>query len=247
MSTVLSSPSLAQAERVLADALAGDDRGVVTVVGECSVEYEGRAASSLAPGVRLLVVKPDGTTLVHAREQHDPVNWQPPGSELELVLDSGLLRVTATRSSPAEQLDVWFSSVSHVTISPVDTHTESEDAFEVVGTEEDLRERLLQRPAEVEAGFTPMAIERETTAGPVDIYGKDGEGRPTVVELKRRRVGPDAVGQLERYVGALDRELASTRTVRGILVAPSITARAAELIEQNDALTHVSVAPQVED
>jgi len=241
MSTVLSSPSLAQAERVVTDALGGD--GVITIVGECSVEYDGRAASSLAPGVRLVVLKPDGTTLVHAREQHDPVNWQPPGSEIDLVLDSGLMRVTATRSSPDERLDVWFSEVAHVAVSPVETHTDEEDAFEVTGTEEDLRERLLQRPAEIEPGFTPMAIERETAAGPVDIYGKDAADRPTVVELKRRRVGPDAVGQLERYVDALDRELASTRAVRGILVAPSVTERARQLVARNESLEHVAVEP----
>ena len=69
-----------------------------------------------------------------------------------------------------------------------------------------------------------------TTAGAVDIYGKDADGTPTIVELKRRRVGPDAVGQLNRYVNALKRDLAAGRSVRGLLVAPSVTERAQELL-----------------
>ena len=76
--------------------------------------------------------------------------------------------------------------------------------------------------------------ERETSAGPVDIYGKDADGTPTIVALKRRRVGPDAVGQLNRYVAALDRDLPVKSPVRGLLVAPSVTERAEELLATED-------------
>ncbi|MDR9381179.1 MAG: endonuclease NucS, partial [Natronomonas sp.] len=38
------------------------DRGaLVTCFGRCAVEYEGRAASKLAPGDRHVMLKPDGT------------------------------------------------------------------------------------------------------------------------------------------------------------------------------------------
>jgi RecB family endonuclease NucS len=79
-----------------------------------------------------------------------------------------------------------------------------------------------------------MMTERETPAGAGDIYGKDVDGTPTIVELKRRRVGPDAVGQLNRYVDALERDLAVGRSVRGILVAPSVTERAERLLATED-------------
>ena len=74
--------------------------------------------------------------------------------------------------------------------------------------------------------------ERKTAAGAIDIYGKDANEIPTVVELKRRRVGPDAAGQLNRYVNALRRELPVERSVRGILVAPSVTDRAERLLAE---------------
>ena len=85
-----------------------------------------------------------------------------------------------------------------------------------------------------------------TTAGAVDIYGKDADGTPTIVELKRRRVGPDAVGQLNRYVNALKRDLAAGRSVRGLLVAPSVTERAQELLTTEE-LEFVSLTTEGAD
>ena len=85
----------------------------------------------------------------------------------------------------------------------------------------------------------------------MDIFGVDDEGAPVVVELKRRRVGPDAVGQLARYVRALEEELGAERererdapdtAVRGVLVAPSVTDRAAERLADRG-FDHVALDP----
>ena len=215
------------------------DRGeLVTVFGRCTVEYDGRAASSLGAGDRLLILKPDGTALVHTDEQRTPVNWQPPGSEHHVAVRDGRLRVRSERESPDETLDVRFERVEQVSALPV-TGGRSVDVY---GSEEDLRQRILDEPALVEPGFEPEATERETAAGPVDVFGHDDEGRPVIVELKRRRVGPDAAGQLGRYVEALSRELPDGVEVRGILVAPSVTDRARELLAEKG-LAHVAVEP----
>lgn len=87
--------------------------------------------------------------------------------------------------------------------------------------------------------------ERATPAGAVDIYGEDSAGRAVVVELKRRRVGPDAVSQLRRYVDALERDLHADAAVRGILVAPSVTDRASRLLSDHG-LEFVSLEPPAE-
>jgi hypothetical protein len=92
--------------------------------------------------------------------------------------------------------------------------------------EADLRDRIFETLSLIEDGFRPEAKEYETPAGPVDIWGYDAEGRPATFELKRRRVGPDAVSQLRRYVETVDAD------VRGILVAPSVTERAEGLLEE---------------
>ncbi|WP_181685785.1 endonuclease NucS [Halorhabdus salina] len=207
----------------------GVDHGeMVTVVGRCTVEYDGRATSTLGPGERLLILKPDGTALVHTDEGHQPVNWQPPGSTHEVEVVDGRLYIESHRTGPDEELQVTFEEIQHVTRVDV---TDPED-LSLSGTEADLRERVLANPDLIEPRFEPRSTERQTPAGAVDIYGEDEAGRAVVVELKRRRVGPDAVGQLDRYVQALARDLHADRKIRGILVAPSATDRAQQLLAQ---------------
>jgi RecB family endonuclease NucS len=242
---------------------------MVSVFGRCEVEYEGRASSYLGPGDRLVVLKPDGTLLVHTGEQRTPVNWQPPGCEHAASLRGGRLALGSTRETPAETIDVTFDAVHSVSRYRLDDPEE----LELSGTEADLRERVLAEPSLVEDGFEPAATERATTAGAADVVGTDADGRTTVVELKRRRVGPDAVGQLRRYVDALRREAATAEAadtetgveagsevggvdasdagkarsdgggeVRGILVAPSVTDRARRLLDE-EGLEFRSLAP----
>jgi RecB family endonuclease NucS len=245
-------PSPADALAVCERALARD--ALLTVFGRCSVEYEGRASSSLGPGDRLLVCKPDGSVLVHTDEGQQPVNWQPPGCTVEPVLvdadgtrdgdaaAGGCLRVRSERSTPAEELTVTFERVAQVSAYDVVDPEE----LALAGTEADLRERVLADPDLVEPGFTPLATERQTPAGAVDVYGEDADGRTVVLELKRRRVGPDAVGQLSRYVDALRRDLHDDAAVRGVLVAPSVTDRARQLLAE-EGLEFVSLEPLEND
>jgi RecB family endonuclease NucS len=229
-------PSPVEAVEVLESAIAMG--GMVTIVGECEVEYDGRASSYLSPGDRLVILKPDGTLLVHTDSKHEPVNWQPPGCTHRVSLENDHLHVQSLRSSPAEQVEIAFESIAQ--LSTFELADESTLALE--GTEEDLRKRIFAEPELIEEGFQPLTRERETSAGPVDIYGKDREGRPVIIELKRRRVGPDAVGQLTRYVAAMDSDLPVDTTPRGILIAPSVTDRAKRLLDSEE-LESVSLAP----
>jgi len=207
----------------------GVERGaLVTLFGACRVEYEGRAASSLGTGDRHVTLKPDGAALVHTDEGQQPVNWQPPGCDHSVAAEDERLVVRSDRTSPDEELEVVFETVVHA--AAFDGSDPEELA--VTGTEADLKERVLDEPERIEPGFTPLATERETPAGAVDVYGEDADGRTVVLELKRRRVGPDAVGQLARYVEALGRDLHADSEVRGILVAPSVTDRARSLLAE---------------
>jgi len=219
------------------------DRGaVVALFGRCTVDYEGRAASTLGPGDRLVVLKPDGTALVHTDEGHQPVNWQPPGSEHTVTVESvdgaDRLVLTSERANPDERLRVVFRRVDHAAV--YDATDPGELALS--GTEADLKNRVLEEPDLVEPGFKPRATERDTPAGAVDVFGVDRDGARVVLELKRRRVGPDAVSQLNRYVDALRRELHAGATVRGVLVAPSMTDRARELLAERG-LEFVALEP----
>jgi len=254
--TSVHDPSHREALWELEDAFERGD--LVSLFGRCTVSYAGRAASDLGPGDRLVVLKPDGAALVHTDEGRQPVNWQPPGSEHRGAVRDGRLRVRSTRSGPEETLTVRFSTVHQLSAMTV---TGGRD-LTLHGSEEDLRTRILERPELVEAGFEPRETERPSSAGPMDIFGVDADGTPVVVELKRRRVGPDAVGQLARYVRALREELGievsdgevdddeteadDPPSVRGILVAPSVTDRAAERLADRG-FGHVALEPMAEE
>jgi len=217
----------------------GTERGLLmTLFGRCRVEYDGRAASTLGFGDRLVILKPDGTVLVHTDEGHQPVNWQPPGCTHEIKKQDGLVVIESHRENPDEELIVRFDQVTHATAFEA---TDTEE-LQLHGTEADLRDQILEEPDLIEPGFEPLSTERETAAGAVDIYGTDSDENAVVVELKRRRVGPDAVSQLNRYVETLERELHAETTVRGILVAPSVTDRASELLAERN-LEFVSLTP----
>jgi RecB family endonuclease NucS len=230
-------PAAGEAAAFVRDAL--ECGALVTLFGRCTVEYEGRAASTLGPGDRHLMLKPDGTALVHGEEGQKPMNWQPPGCVHTCRAADDALLVESRRTNPDERLSVRFSAVAHAAAFDVS----DPESPEVVGTEADLKERILGSPELVEAGFRPLATERDTPAGAVDVYGKDDRGRTVVLELKRRRVGPDAVGQLNRYVEALERDLHADAEIRGILVAPSVTERAEALLREED-LEFVPLSPQ---
>ena len=234
--TTLHQPTHREALWELEDAFERGD--LLTVFGRCTVEYDGRAASSLGLGRRLLLLKPDGAALVHTDEKQKPVNWQPPGSEHHAAVRDGHLRVRSVRTSPDETLDVRFETVEQLSAMAVSGRRE----LAVTGSEADLRNALLDRPGLIEAGFEPLATERPTDAGPIDLFGRDSGGQPVVVELKRRRVGPSAASQLQRYVEAVRREEGDDAEVRGVLVAPSVTDRARRLLTEHG-LEFVAVDP----
>ncbi len=238
----LEQPSLEDAREAIANGI--EREALVTIFGRCAVDYEGRASSTLEAGDRHVMLKPDGATLVHTDEGQQPVNWQPPGCEHDVFCDAAdddgerALVLESVRSTPDERLRVRFQRILQVsTFSGSD-----ENDLALSGSEEDLRRRILEDPDLLEAGFTPLATERDTPAGAIDIYGEDAAGRTVVVELKRRRVGPDAVSQLRRYVDALGRDLHADASVRGILVAPSVTDRADRLLADHG-LEFVSLEP----
>jgi Predicted nuclease of the RecB family len=200
----------------------------------CAVAYEGRAQSQLEAGDRFVLDKSDGTVLVHSDTNRKPRNWQPPGATVQ-VTDTDPLVITAVRTNPREVIRITCKRVYHTALLPID----DDASLELQGSEADLRDRLFETPGLIEDGFRPEAKEYNTPAGPVDVWGYDAEGRPVILELKRRRVGPDAVSQLRRYVESVEAD------VRGILVAPSNTERAERLLEEFG-LESRQVAPPTE-
>ncbi|WP_229772801.1 endonuclease NucS [Halarchaeum nitratireducens] len=236
----LADPAPAVAAAFVRDAR---DRGAFcTLLGRCHVAYDGRTRSHAGPADRLVALKPDRTLLVHAADGPTPQN-RLAADALDVTHEDGTVRLVATRESPAEELVVTFERVARASAMSA----EKRDAdVEVSGTEADLKERVLAAPELVEDGFSALAAERDTPAGPVDVFGRDRAGNPVAVELKAVRAGPDAASQLARYVDALERDLHADADVRGILVAPSCTPRTRRVLAR-DGHEFVSLAPSRDD
>jgi len=208
-------PSLVEAASVIRDAL--EKHMLIVVFGNCRVDYEGRASSTLEWGNRLVIIKTDGSVLVHRPIGYEPVNWQPPGCIFHVEVLDGELKVRATRLHPRETLNIFFGEVIHIMVSSLTDTGE----FSLYVSELDIKKAILTMPSLVEEGFKPISAEKELgESGFVDVLGEDSRGNLVVVEIKRVSVGKDAVFQLERYVKALERRV--NRPIRGILVAPEI-------------------------
>ena len=177
-------PTPTEAIEVLEPALT--TRAMITIVGHCEVEYDGRASSYLGFGDRLVILKPDDTLLVHTDARPKPINWQPPGCTHRVSAEDDQLCVRSLRSSPTEQVIVTFESVAQ--LSTFELADESTLALE--GSEEDLHQRIFAEPGLIEAGVQAVHTRardlnrpRRYLYGPVDIYTKDRNGTSVIIEL----------------------------------------------------------------
>ncbi len=215
-------PSPEEVVEILSKALAGE--AILTLFARCRVHYDGRAKSELGPGDRVIIIKPDGSFLIHQKNKREPVNWQPPGSMVSFSLGDGVVRLRSVRRKPKEILEVELIETYLASYFLAEDYEE----LALTGSEAEMAELIFENPRLIEEGFKPLFREKPIRHGIVDILGRDRDGNLVVLELKRRRADLHAVSQLKRYVDTLSEEHGN---VRGILVAPSLTSGARKLLE----------------
>ena len=220
---ILENPSVEEAVELVRKALS--KRRVLVIVGNCWVDYRGRASSKLEPGERIILIKGDGSVLVHRPSGYEPVNWQPPGCLFQTHVVDDVLQIRAIRKKPRESVKLFFDRVYLVSaLSLVDA-----GEFSLYASEEDMQKAILLEPSLLEAGFKPIAYEKRVEPGFIDVYGVDEAGRFVVVEIKRKTAGREAVLQLSKYVKAIKSMV--NREVRGVLVAPHLGKGVQRLLE----------------
>jgi RecB family endonuclease NucS len=212
--TVLAYPKLEEAKAIIEKTLV--QRKTLIVAGRCQVHYTGRAKSTLEPGERILVIKEDGSLLVHRPVGYEPVNWQPSGSVFHVQIREGKLEVHAVRQKPRESVRVSFDKIFMVSaLSLVDS-----GEFLLYASEDDMHRAVLLKPSLLEEGFKPISYEKKVEPGFVDIYGVDKNGKLVVVEIKRKTAGRAAALQLAKYIDSIKNK--ANRELRGVLAAPSL-------------------------
>jgi endonuclease len=191
------------------------------IVARCEVVYTGRLTAVLPEALRLLMVKSDGSVMVHADTGgFKPQNWMTPPTVIEEEPGSIVVRKKAGASE--DRLEIRIAEV----ISDV-THDMGEAAaLEKEGVERELQEALADSPPE---GLRLLRREWPTDVGPVDLMCRDEHDEFVAVEIKR--VGTiDAVEQLTRYLERICTEPGMSRC-RGVLAAQVIKPQARVLAE----------------
>ena len=197
------------------------------IVARCEVRYSGRLDALLPMALRLLMVKSDGSVMVHADTGgFKPQNWMTPPTVIEMDGDPLEHVVVRKRAGATEdRLDIAIEEV----LSDV-THDMGEAAaLEKDGVEAHLQELLAEQPHWCGEGFRLVRREWPTDIGPVDLMCRDDEDGWVAVEIKRVAT-IEAVEQLTRYLARI-REDPAMAEVRGVLAAQQIKPQARVLAE----------------
>ena len=194
------------------------------IVARCEVRYTGRLTAVLPEALRLLMLKSDGSVMVHADTGgFKPQNWMTPPAVIEE--EPGRMVVRKKAGATEDRLEILISDV----VSDV-THDMGEAAaLEKEGVERELQELLADAPGWCGEGLRLIRREWPTDIGPVDLMCRDASDHYVAVEIKR--IGTiDAVEQLTRYLERIQTAPGLGRC-RGILAAQVMKPQARVLAE----------------
>ncbi|SDU77579.1 hypothetical protein SAMN04489737_0075 [Arcanobacterium phocae] len=203
------------------------------VIARCSVDYSGRLDAHLEPAIRVLMLKQDGSVLVHSDGgSYKPLNWMSPPATFSVV-------DVADADRKAGVVETW--SIEHNKTNDVlriNIYELIHDITQDLGVEPGLikdgveahLQKLLAEQVNV-LGQNLELVRREypTPIGPVDLMLLDAAGGHIAVEVKRRGE-IDGVEQLTRYLDLLSRDT-MLQPIRGIFAAQEIKPQARVLAE----------------
>ena len=197
------------------------------------MDYSGRLDAHLPRATRLIMVKADGSVLVHSDGgSYKPLNWMSPPARLAEVdpdeedREIGVIarwEVSATRTD--DRLVIRLFDI----VSDTSADLGVDPGLTKDGVEAHLQELLAEQIEVLGAGWRLVRREYPTAIGPVDIMARDADGGSVAVELKRVG-GIDGVEQLSRYLELLNRDPVLA-PVSGVFAAQTIRPQARVLAE----------------
>jgi len=197
------------------------------------VDYAGRLTAHLPLAPRLLIVKADGSVLVHSDGgSYKPLNWMSPPCTLRVERRSDEEAAADADGSPwIEQWEVTHTKTGdtlrvrlHEVLEDSSHELGVDPGLQKDGVEAHLQALLAQNIDHLGAGWTLVRREYATAIGPVDILARDADGASVAIEIKRRGE-IDGVEQLTRYLELLNRD-PLLAPVRGIFAAQAIKPQA---------------------
>ena len=146
------------------------------VVARCQVDYAGKLTAHLPMATRLLLVKNDGSVLVHSDGgSYKPLNWMnPPCSLVEQTAVDGTLEWLVAAQKTDDTLRIQIEEVLHDSAHDLGV----DPGLQKDGVEKHLQELLAEHTASLGEGMTLVRREHMTAIGPVDLLC-----RPPIVGL----------------------------------------------------------------
>ncbi|MCS6710908.1 endonuclease NucS [Brachybacterium sp. EF45031] len=204
------------------------------VFARCSVDYTGRLTAHLPAAPRLLIVKADGSVLVHSDGgSYKPLNWMSPPCTLR-VTPVETARENGEAEDDADWIEQWdvvhdrsgdrLRVRLHEILQDTSVELGVDPGLRKDGVEAHLQALLAENIGTLGDGWTLVRREYATAIGPVDILARDASGATVAIEIKRRGE-IDGVEQLTRYLDLLNRD-PLLAPVRGIFAAQAIKPQA---------------------
>ena len=203
------------------------------VIARCSVDYAGKLSAHLPLATRLLVLKADGSVLVHSDSlSYKPLNWMSPPCLISAIVpdqeraDAGVTEIW--KVAQAKTADLLVISI-HEILHDSEHELGIDPGLQKDGVEAHLQKLLAENIELLGAGYQLVRREYMTAIGPVDILARDAEGGAVAVEIKRRGE-IDGVEQLTRYLELMNRD-PHLAPVVGVFAAQEIKPQARTLAE----------------
>ncbi|MCU1431804.1 MAG: hypothetical protein JWP95_909 [Actinotalea sp.] len=198
------------------------------VVATCAARYTGRLSAHLPLATRLVVVKADGSVLLHSDGgSYKPLNWMSPPCALsvqepdEEAAARGVTAVWCVQHTKSDdRLEIDLHDVLHDSAHELGV----DPGLVKDGVEAHLQVLLAEQIQLLGAGHVLVRREFPTAIGPVDILARDASGGSVAIEIKRRG-DIDGVEQLTRYLELLNRD-PHLSPVRGVFAAQEIKPQA---------------------
>ena len=195
----------------------------------CSVNYSGRAESFLADGDRIIIIKADGTLLVHQPQGSNPINYMKEGATHKLLQIDKKLILSSSNLQLKEFLTIEINRINSLQI----LNLSDSEKLQLTGSEKDMADMIYGNPSLISPDFKPLSREEHTKYGFIDVFGYDKDNNLVIVECKRYSADFNAVDQLLRYMKKV-KELKGVGSVKGVIAAPKISDNALQMLRDHN-------------
>ncbi len=194
------------------------------LIARCCVDYAGKLSAHLPLAIRCLMVKADGSVLIHSDGgSYKPLNWMSPPCRLAEDTDKDGTGTWTVTNKVGETLIITLDEVLHDSVHDLGV----DPGLVKDGVEAHLQRLLAEHVHTLGEGWSLVRREYPTAIGPVDLMCRNADGLHVAVEIKRR-AEIDGVEQLTRYLELLNRD-PLLRPVTGVLAAQEIKPQARTL------------------